>query len=81
MLQAVWLVVHLIASAMSVPDVAAAGYAGDVSCTYEACMAKCSKLNGPTCNSYCDMKIRRRAVSAICTLQDDIGDTGSGPAD
>ena len=72
MLNAAWLIVHLIASAM--PGTAAAGQAG-VTCSYQACMAKCSRLNGPVCNSYCDAKIPQRAIAGICASQD------AGPID
>lgn len=70
MLNVAWLIVHLIASAMSLPATAAAGPAG-VTCTYQACMAKCTRLNGPICNSYCDAQIRQRSAAGICTAQGD----------
>ena len=56
MLKGGWLIVHLIASAMSAPQAATAGSAGGASCTYQDCMTKCSKLNGQICNSYCEAK-------------------------
>ena len=72
MLQAGWLILHLIASAMSTSGAAtAAGHAGGVSCTYQACMTKCTRLNGAICNSYCDSKVRQRVAAGICTAQDD----------
>ncbi len=70
MLQAAWLIVHLIASAMSTSG-AAAGHAGGVSCTYQACMTKCTRLSDAVCNSYCDARVRQRMASGICTAQDD----------
>lgn len=72
MLQAGWLILHLIAGAISAPQAAAAGHAG-VSCTYQACMAKCTRLNGPICNSYCDAKMQQRVAGGICTAQDSGG--------
>lgn len=69
MLQSAWLIVHLIASATS-PMPAAAAQAG-VTCTYQACMAKCSRLNGPICNSYCDAKIPQRLAGGVCTAPED----------
>lgn len=71
MLKAGWLIVHLIVSAMSAPEVAIAGHVGGVSCTYQACMAKCTRLNGAICNSYCDAKVRQRLARGLCTAQDD----------
>ncbi|MBB5050573.1 hypothetical protein HNQ36_000521 [Afipia massiliensis] len=78
MLNTAWLIVHLIASAM--PGTAAAAGPAGVTCSYQACMAKCSRLNGPICNSYCDAKIPQRVSVGICAAQggggladDDIG--------
>jgi hypothetical protein len=68
MLNVAWLIVHLIASVMSLPGTAAAGPVG-VTCTYRACMAKCTRLNGPICNSYCDAQIRQRAATGLCAAQ------------
>ncbi|MES2600896.1 MAG: hypothetical protein V4602_08825 [Pseudomonadota bacterium] len=68
MLNTAWLIVHLIASTM--PGTAAAAGPSDVTCTYQACMAKCSRLNGPICNSYCDAKIPQRVSVGICAAQD-----------
>ncbi|MDO8980637.1 MAG: hypothetical protein Q7V17_15520 [Afipia sp.] len=67
MLNAAWLIVHLIASAM--PGTAAAAGPAGMTCTYQACMAKCSRLNGPICNSYCDAKIPQRVSVGICAAQ------------
>lgn len=78
MLNTAWLIVHLIASAM--PGTAAAAGPAGVTCSYQACMAKCSRLNGPICNSYCDAKIPQRVSVGICAAQggggladDDVG--------
>lgn len=68
MLNAAWLIVHLIAGAL--PATAAAGPVG-ITCTYQACMAKCTRLNGPICNSYCDAQIRQRSAAGICVAQGD----------
>lgn len=70
MLKGGWLIVHLIASAMSAPQAATAGSAGGASCTYQACMTKCSKLNGQICNSYCEAKVRQRVARGICAARD-----------
>lgn len=67
MLNAVWLIVHLIASATSFPGAAAASQSMGVSCTYAACMAKCTRLNGTICNSYCDARIPQRIAVGLCT--------------
>ncbi|TKT73703.1 hypothetical protein YH63_021010 [Afipia massiliensis] len=67
MLNTAWLIVHLIASAM--PGAAAAAGPAGVTCTYQACMAKCSRLNGSICNSYCDAKISQRVSVGICAAQ------------
>jgi hypothetical protein len=69
MLNTAWLIVHLIAGAISAPDAATAGNAASVSCTYQACMAKCSRLNGSICNSYCDARISQRLASGVCPNQ------------
>jgi hypothetical protein len=69
-LNAVWLIVHLIASAPSLP--VAAAREASVSCTYQACMAKCTKLNDPICNSYCDAKIGQRLARGLCPEQSDL---------
>ena len=68
MLNAAWLIVHLMASAAPMLEGAAARPAG-MSCTYQACMAKCGRLNGAICNSYCDAKIPQRVAMGICTSQ------------
>ena len=68
MLNAAWLILHLMASAAPVPESVAARPAG-VSCTYQACMAKCGRLNGAICNSYCDAKIPQRVAMGVCTSQ------------
>ncbi len=76
MLQSAWLIVHLLVSAMSSMPATAAAQAG-VTCTYQACVAKCTRLNGPVCNSYCDAQIRQRSAAGICVAQGDpIGVTG-----
>ena len=72
MLQSAWLIVHLIANA--VPSVPAAAAQAGVSCTYQACMTKCSRLNGPICNSYCDAKIHQRVAGGVCPAPDDLTD-------
>ncbi|MGL4263746.1 MAG: hypothetical protein ACRCTX_19185 [Afipia sp.] len=66
MLNAAWLIVHLIASATSLPGTAVASQPAGVSCTYQACMAKCTRLNGSICNSYCDARIPQRLARGIC---------------
>ena len=63
MLQAGWLIIHLIAGAISAP---AAAVPAGISCTYQACMTKCGRLNGPICHSYCEAKITQRAAAGIC---------------
>lgn len=70
MLQSAWLIVHLIAN--SVPSMPAVAAQAGVSCTYQACMAKCGRLNGPICNSYCDAKIRQRVAGGVCKGSDDL---------
>lgn len=65
MLNAAWLIVHLVASLMTLPETAAAAPSG-VSCTYQACMTKCASLQGSICNSYCDAKISQRVAQGIC---------------
>ncbi len=72
MLNAAWLIVHLVASAMSPPGTAAAAGEASVSCTYRACMATCAKLNGPICNSYCDAKVRQRLAAGVCPEPSDL---------
>lgn len=67
MLNSAWLIVHLIASATSLPGAAAASQPPAVSCTYQACMAKCTRLNGTICNSYCDARIPQRIAVGLCT--------------
>jgi hypothetical protein len=71
MLNVAWVIVHLIVSGMSLPDTAAAAGPVGVTCTYQACMAKCARLNGPICNSYCDAKIRQRSAAGVCVAQGD----------
>ena len=66
MLNAAWLIVHLVASATSLPGTAVASQPSGVSCTYQACMAKCVRLNGTICNSYCDARIRQRIAAGLC---------------
>ncbi|EKS42791.1 hypothetical protein [Afipia clevelandensis] len=70
MLNAAWLIVHLIAN--SVPSMPAVAAQAGVSCTYQACMAKCGRLNGTICNSYCDAKIRQRVAGGVCKAPDDL---------
>lgn len=66
MLQAGWLIVHLIAGAMSAPS-AATGPTGGVSCTFQACMAKCVRLDGPICHSYCEVTLQQQVARGVCT--------------
>jgi len=66
MLNAAWLILHLMASATPVSESITARPAG-VSCTYQACMMKCGRLNGAICNSYCDAKIPQRVAMGVCT--------------
>ena len=40
---------------------------------YQACMAKCGRLNGAICNSYCDAKIPQRVAMGICTSKGSSG--------
>jgi len=63
-LQAGWLIVHLIAGVLAMPE--AAVQPSGISCTYQACMLKCCKLNGPICNSYCEAKVAQRVAARIC---------------
>ncbi|MBN9594436.1 MAG: hypothetical protein J0G36_03685 [Afipia sp.] len=65
MLNAAWLIVHLMGSAAPMLAGTAAKPAG-VSCTYQACMAKCGRLNGAICNTYCDAKIPQRVAVGVC---------------
>ena len=65
MLNTAWLIAHLIVSAMVMPEASAAGPAG-ISCTYQACMTKCTRLNGAICHSYCDAKISQRLAAGLC---------------
>lgn len=79
MLNAAWLIVHLLAGLMTWPETAAAAPSG-VSCTYQACMMKCASLQGSICNSYCDARIRQRVAQGICLRADldpDDGDIGN----
>lgn len=71
MLQAGWLIVHLIAGAISASGAAPAAAPTGISCTYQACMMKCGGLNGPICNSYCEVKIRQRTARGLCPAQGD----------
>lgn len=70
MLKTSWLIVHLIAGAMSTPQAGSSGEAGGVSCTYQACMAKCGGLNGEICHSYCEAKVRERLAMGVCRSED-----------
>lgn len=69
MLNAAWLMVHLIASATALPEAAAAAQAG-VSCTYQACMAKCTRLTPTICHSYCEARVSQRVAQGICVRTD-----------
>jgi hypothetical protein len=71
MLSTGWLIVHLIASAMSASGAAATAPAG-ISCTYQTCMMKCGRLNGSICNSYCEAKVAQRVAGGICTAPEDV---------
>lgn len=66
MLQAGWLIVNLIAGALTAPE--AVMQPSGISCTYQACMMKCGKLNSPICNSYCEAKVAQRVAARICPL-------------
>jgi len=70
MLKSGWLIVHLIAGAMATPQAGTGGEASGVSCTYQACMAKCGGLNGEICHSYCEAKVRQRLATGICRSED-----------
>ncbi len=70
MLQAGWLIIHLIAGVASAPS--AAAVPGGISCTYQACMTKCGALNRPICNSYCEAKIAQRMAGGVCTGPGDL---------
>jgi hypothetical protein len=72
MLQSGWLIVHLIAGAMAAPETASAGPPRGVSCTYQACMAKCTRLDGPICHSYCEVKLPQRVARGVCTGPGDV---------
>ncbi len=39
---------------------------GGVSCTYQRCMMRCTKLNGLVCHSYCECRIRERRAIGVC---------------
>ena len=39
---------------------------GGVSCTYQRCMMRCTKLNGLVCHSYCEGKLRERRAGGVC---------------
>jgi len=62
MMGMVWLVAHLITAASAAQE--APVMVG--SCTYTACMTKCSRLNGPVCNSYCESKVSQRIGAGFC---------------
>ena len=66
MLNAAWLIVHLLAGLTALPETAASAPSG-VSCTYQACMVKCGGLNREICHSYCDARIPQRIAAGICT--------------
>lgn len=68
MLNAAWMIVHLLSGLTALSEPAAAAPSG-VSCTYQACMAKCGRLSGAICNSYCDAKIPQRIAMGVCTPQ------------
>lgn len=70
MLQSGWLIVHLIAGAMAASGSASAGPPRGVSCTYQACMAKCGGLKRPICHSYCETRIAQRIAGGVCTSQE-----------
>jgi hypothetical protein len=65
-LQGGWLILNLIVGALAGPQAAAAVPPPGVSCTYQACMVKCDKLNGLTCNSYCEAKVAQRVAARMC---------------
>jgi hypothetical protein len=72
MLQAGWLIVHLIAGAMSAPESAATAGPAGMSCTYQACMAKCTRLDGTICHSYCEVRLQQRVARGVCTGPGDV---------
>ena len=39
---------------------------GGVSCTYQRCMMRCTKLSGLVCHSYCESTIRERRAIGVC---------------
>lgn len=39
---------------------------GGVTCTYESCMARCVKLSGKACSSYCEATLKERRAKGIC---------------
>lgn len=82
-LPAGWLILNLIVGALAGPPAVAAVRAPGISCTYRACMAKCTKLSGLTCNSYCEARVALRAAARICPAAqavDDL-DAAAAPAD
>lgn len=68
MLNAAWLILHLMTTAAPVVESAAARPAG-MSCTYQACMSKCGGSNRETCHSYCEAKIPQRVAMGVCSSQ------------
>ncbi|CAN5370319.1 hypothetical protein BH10PSE10_BH10PSE10_08280 [soil metagenome] len=64
MLQAGWLILHLIAGAM--PALSGAPVPAGMSCTYAACMTRCGGLNRQICNSYCEARITQRVATGVC---------------
>jgi len=62
MMGIVWLIAHLITAASAAQE--APVMVG--SCTYSTCMAKCSRLNGPACNTYCESKVAQRISAGLC---------------
>jgi hypothetical protein len=70
--QAMWktglLIVQLFAAGTPPPEPARRVEIGPggVSCTYQRCMMRCTKLNGLVCHSYCEGKIRERRAIGVC---------------
>jgi hypothetical protein len=82
-LPAGWLILNLIVGALAGPPAVAAVQPPGISCTYRACMAKCDKLSGLTCNSYCEARVVQRVAARICPpaqAADDL-DAAAAPAD
>lgn len=63
MMGIVWLIAHLVTAAAAAQDTPLVSVG---SCTYVACMEKCSGLNGPACSSYCELKISQRVERGLC---------------